>query len=186
MLDWIDIEIIISSGNFHQECEWLEYKKAENNIPKDFWSTYSAFANTAGGFILLGISEITEGKKKNFVFSGVKQAQKVQDHLFSLSRSKEKVSTALLQSDDVRLFQATNGKTIIAIYIPIAPVSDRPVHLHQDISQSFIRLHSGDHKLKPEELRSFLSSYTQKDRDTKIIPYTTLNELSLTDRKSVV
>ena len=35
----------------------LECKKAENNLPKSVWETYSSFANTNGGTILFGIEE---------------------------------------------------------------------------------------------------------------------------------
>lgn len=39
------------------ETKSVEFKKSENSIPKDVWETYSAFANTDGGVIILGVSE---------------------------------------------------------------------------------------------------------------------------------
>ncbi|WP_035040247.1 AlbA family DNA-binding domain-containing protein [Catonella morbi] len=35
----------------------IECKKAEGNIPKSVYESYSAFANTKGGYIILGILE---------------------------------------------------------------------------------------------------------------------------------
>ena len=35
----------------------LEFKEAQTSLPDSFWETYSSFANTAGGYILLGIRE---------------------------------------------------------------------------------------------------------------------------------
>ena len=54
----IDIKSILATG----ERVTLECKKAQHSVPNSLWDTYSAFANTYGGTILLGVVEHTEEK----------------------------------------------------------------------------------------------------------------------------
>lgn len=49
----IDIQKLLSEG----ERVTLECKKATKSVPNSLWETYSAFANTYGGTILLGVYE---------------------------------------------------------------------------------------------------------------------------------
>lgn len=37
------------------ENENMECKKSSSDLPRDMWETYSSFANTDGGIILLGV-----------------------------------------------------------------------------------------------------------------------------------
>ena len=60
----IDIKNILATG----ERVTLECKKAQNSVPNSLWDTYSAFANTYGGTILLGVVEHTEEKDKSKQF----------------------------------------------------------------------------------------------------------------------
>ncbi len=51
----------------------LECKRAKAEVPKSVWATYSAFANTIGGLILLGVDEDLQEKdvSKRFQIIGV-------------------------------------------------------------------------------------------------------------------
>lgn len=57
----------------------LERKKATTNVPDNVWDTYSAFANTYGGTILLGIYEDMTEKDvtKRFTILGVEDSGKI-------------------------------------------------------------------------------------------------------------
>ncbi|MFA5780338.1 MAG: ATP-binding protein [Elusimicrobiota bacterium] len=46
-----------------QDIEWedFEVKESKSELPKNIWETVSAFSNTAGGWIILGVKKI--GKK---------------------------------------------------------------------------------------------------------------------------
>ncbi len=44
------------------ECVDVECKKAESNVLKSVYKTYSAFANTEDGYIILGVKEDKRAK----------------------------------------------------------------------------------------------------------------------------
>ena len=54
-----DIKKLLQKG----ERLTLEAKLAKTDVPKSLWESYSAFANTMGGTILLGISEDVKEKQ---------------------------------------------------------------------------------------------------------------------------
>lgn len=61
----------------------LECKKATKGVPNSLWDTYSAFANTYGGTILLGVVEHMDEQDntKRFEIVGVEDADKIRKDL---------------------------------------------------------------------------------------------------------
>ena len=53
------------------ESTEIEFKSAKGGFPGSLWETYSAFANTNGGIIVLGISE----KSGKFISDKLTEAQ---------------------------------------------------------------------------------------------------------------
>ena len=57
-----------------KESNRLEAKLAQGGIPHSIWETYSAFANTEGGVILLGVEETIN---HNLIARGVNDSHKL-------------------------------------------------------------------------------------------------------------
>lgn len=94
----------------------LECKLSKSAIPNSIWETYSAFANTYGGIILLGVHEDLEEKDaaKRFVITGVENADKIRKDLWNMLNNTEKVSVNLLKDEDVDEV-TIDGKTVVYI-----------------------------------------------------------------------
>jgi len=74
----------------------LECKAAEMQLPKNIWETYSSFANTNGGTILLGVEEV----EKRLVVKGA-DVVKLQREFWDNINNRQKVSLNILQNRDV-------------------------------------------------------------------------------------
>ncbi|MDJ0517936.1 MAG: ATP-binding protein [Trichodesmium sp. MO_231.B1] len=55
----MDLDTLLEHIDIGEDQD-IEFKSAENTLPKNIWLTVSAFANTDGGYIILGVSE-TDG-----------------------------------------------------------------------------------------------------------------------------
>ena len=85
----------------------VEFKRGRCCVPGDFWPSYSAFANTDGGVIVLGVSE----KNDIRVIEGVENAEKVRADLWNAANNPDKVSDNVLSNKRVYSLEV-DGKVL--------------------------------------------------------------------------
>ena len=89
-----------SNVDTFKEDQRLEFKEASFALPDDLWETYSAFANTEGGTIVLGVKQ--DRSTGVFSLQGVSDAQKIISDFWSTLRQPDKVSRDVMLLDVVQ------------------------------------------------------------------------------------
>ncbi len=157
----------------------LEVKAAlgrdgRGELPKSFWETYSAMANTDGGVVLLGISEVAKGA---FQVIGLTDAAKVQKALWDGANSRDQISINLLGPDSVQAVEV-EGRRILRILIPRARRNQRPVYVGRNpLTGTYQRSCEGDYRCDSETVRRMLAEQVEDERDGKILHRFTLADL---------
>lgn len=79
----------------------VEFKSARGGFPGSFWESYSAFANTNGGTIVLGVVE----KNNRFLFDGLTEETiiRYKKIFWDCAHNKGKTSVCLPRESDVRI-----------------------------------------------------------------------------------
>ncbi|MDD6032050.1 MAG: ATP-binding protein [Oscillospiraceae bacterium] len=82
----------------YRENNRIEAKKALGGLPKSVWETYSAFANTYGGIILLGVEELAD---KSFRTIDLPDPEKLIKEFWDIVNNPNKTSVNVLSFKDV-------------------------------------------------------------------------------------
>ena len=176
MMNELDLKKLLSEG----EHVNLECKKAQGGIPRSIWETYSAFANTDGGFILLGVDEVKNAATNStqLVITGVSDVAKLQKEFWDTINS-DKVSVNILNADDVEVV-GIDGMNMIAIHVPRASYNFRPVYVNGNPAKgTFKRNHEGDYHCSESEWKSMVRDSSDDGNDGQIIEYYTMDDVDL-------
>lgn len=149
------------------ESNRLEAKRATGGFPNSVWETYSSFANTKGGVILLGVEEFED---KSLHVVGIKNPDNLMKDFWNNVNNRQKTSTNILT--DKNVYSLTiDGKTIVVIDIPRAERHFRPVYINNDLfGGTYRRDGEGDYHCTEEEIKNMLRDQADVTQDTKILP----------------
>ena len=137
----------------YKENNRMEAKKATGGLPVSLWETYSAFANTLGGVILLGVEE---HKDKSLHPVDLPDPQWLLSDFYDVLNDRRRVSRNILSEKDVRIVE-TEGKRIIVINVPRIKKGEEPIYLGGSIyTGTYKRSGDGDYKCSVEEVAEML------------------------------
>ena len=166
------VEEEFPSNEYHE----IEYKSAKGGFPRELWKTYSAFANTNSGIIVLGIEETKTG----IYIEGLneEQIEKYKKQFWNECNNPNTISRNILTNDDVRVIQI-KSKRLLAFRIPFANRTERPVYLTRNpFGNTYKRNHEGDYRCTDEEVKRMLAdSSAELQRDSLILEHFTIDDL---------
>lgn len=126
MSEYASLDALLRDLNLLGEMVQVECKESHWQLPKDVWETVSAFANTSGGTILLGVAE----RRGGFEVVGMLEVEKQQHDLATGLRDVLNMPiAALIRAHQVPV--AGEARVVLSIYIPEALRYQKPVYVRK-------------------------------------------------------
>ena len=151
----------------------VEFKRGRGGVPGDFWPSYSAFANTDGGVIVLGVSE------KNGVraIEGVENAEKIRADLWNAANNPDKVSDNVLSNKRVYSLEI-DDKTLVVTEVPRADRRVKPVYVGSDVFKGTYRRNGeGDYHCSREAVEAMIRDKCKETADNCLLEDMTIADL---------
>ena len=151
----------LSVLNKYKENKRIEAKKATGGLPRSIWETYSAFANTSGGVILLGV---LENKKDRTLYPvELPDPQRLIAQFLEGVNDPRVVNKNLLKKKDIRV-DLVDGKEIVVIRVPRAKRIEKPIYIGGNpYAGAYKRVEDADIRCEEFEVMKMLSDAQRKD-----------------------
>lgn len=169
----------LSNLEKYKENNRIEAKKATGGLPRSLWETYSAFANTLGGIILLGVEE-HEDKSLHPV--DLQDTDWLITDFWETINNPKKVSLNILTDKDVKV-RNINGKRIIVINVPRAQRNEKPIYIEDNaFTGTYRRNGEGDYRCSVTEVAAMQRDaafrrgdiLVLEDMDTDVFDYNSI------------
>lgn len=159
----------------YRENNRIEAKRAVGGFPHSVWETYSAFANTLGGIILLGVKEQAD---HSLVAVDLPDPEAIAEEFWSTVNDPNKASVNVLSRRDISV-ETVDSKRIVVITVPRAQRTDRPVYIDNNPTfGTYRRNGEGDYRCSGEEVKAMQRDATLKTQDMLVLQNSGLDALN--------
>lgn len=170
MLTKDDIKRLLAES----ETDAVEFKKAKGGVPASFWESYSAFANTDGGIIVLGVAE-SDGKR---TIVGVSDTDKMIADIWNAANNPQRVSANVLFNHQTYKVKC-GSKVVIVVEVPRAERTERPVYVGRDVFRgTFRRNGEGDYHCSQEAVEAMIRDKCPETADCCLLEDMTIGDLN--------
>ncbi len=151
----------------YKENYLLEVKSARGGLPNSLWESYSAFANSEGGVIVLGVKE--NSKDGSLYVEGLDDVHKLLKDFWNMVNNRQKVSCNIL-TDSMAVPDKLEGKDVIVIRVPRAERTSRPVYVGSDPrTGTYRRNFEGDYHCSIDEVSLMIRDSALVTDDNKLL-----------------
>lgn len=150
----------------------LEFKAARGGLPKSLWPTVSAFANTIGGWIILGVDE-----RPPFEVVGIADPSAMLQSFYDQMRNPQKISQPVCGAMDASIEQ-TDGTSIIVIRVPATARRERPVYINGNpYHGTYVRRYAGDYHCTKPEVDRMMREASNDGSDSAVLQHYSVGDL---------
>ena len=157
----------------------VEAKASVDRLPKSVWDSVSAFANTEGGIIILGLDEAN-----GFIPAEGFNPTKTVNALLAGFREGPDAKVSPIPPHQVETVEVDGSFVVVVTIDPLRPIptAQMPCFVREKGIQrgSFKRVDEQDLRLSPYEIYVFETLKTPADVDRAPVPGVTLDDLSET------
>ena len=155
------------------EDQEVEFKSAAGGLPRSLWETVSAFANTDGGWLVLGVAERGGG----FALESLRDPQALLKAFWDNHNNPQKLSHPVCRDSDIALLQI-DGANLLSIHVPRAVRQQRPVFINGNpLTGTYKRNYEGDYHCTDSEVRHMLREASEEPLDAQIFEGYGLSDL---------
>lgn len=170
------LDRILEAVQVGETTDW-EFKSAKGGFPGSFWETYSAFANSEGGVVVLGVREQEGAASLDGLTT--EQLARYQKTLWDGLNNRGRVSLNLLESRNVEIVEVDRA-ALLVIRIPRASRTQRPVYAGTNpFGSTYRRRHEGDYRCTDGEVRRMLSDADEMPPDHRILAGFSMDDIDV-------